>query len=133
MRIEELTNDDGIVWLLHGRLTGAGRDLLMGALSLAALVGRPSIVIDMSDVSMIDAGGLGSLVIVYRESAAKLIALSLARVPTRVRQLLRITRLTMFLPLFDSVDEAFAAGKPGARVGVRTPAPRTETFGVAHA
>ena len=110
MRIEEQANDDGVVWLLHGRLTGEGGDLLLGALSSAAFGGRPRIVIDMSDVSMIDAGGLGSLATICSACAVKLIALSLARVPTRVRRLLAITDLTMFLTIFDSVEDAFSAG-----------------------
>ncbi len=87
------------------KLIGECDDLLCRALSRAALVGRPRIVIDMSDVSMIDAGGLGALVTVYCASAGKLIALSLVRVPARVRQLLTVTHLTMFLTVFDSAEE----------------------------
>jgi anti-anti-sigma factor len=133
MRIEEHGNDDGVVWLLHGRLTGECGDLLCRALSRAALVGRPRIVIDMSDVSMIDAGGLGTLVTVYRASAVKLIALSLVRVPARVRQLLTVTHLTMFLTVFDSAEEACACGKGDALVRMHTSAPLTEASGVERA
>jgi anti-anti-sigma factor len=132
MRIEEQAYEDGVVWLLHGGLTGEDGVQLRGALSRAALVGRATIVIDMSDVAMIDAGGLGSLVTVHRASAAKLIALSLTGVPTRVRQLLAITHLTMFLTIFDSVEEACTCGKRGALIRTRGPGRVTKAPAVAH-
>ena len=61
---------------------------------------------DLSGVAMIDAGGLGALVTVYRASAASFMSLSLARVPARVRHLLTITHLTDVLAIFDSVEQA---------------------------
>ena len=61
---------------------------------------------DLSGVSMIDAGGLGSLVAVYRATAASLLALSLAGVPSRVCHVLMITQLTNVLVIFDSVEQA---------------------------
>jgi anti-sigma B factor antagonist len=106
MRIEEHANDAAVVWALYGRLTGEASRLLERAVSRAARHGLSRIVVDLGGVSMIDAGGLGALVTVYRASAKNVIALSLARVPARVRQLLTTTHLTKFLPIFDSVEEA---------------------------
>jgi anti-anti-sigma factor len=106
MRIEEHANDAAVVWALYGRLTGEASRLLERAVGRAAHHGLSRIVVDLGGVSMIDAGGLGALVTVYRASAKNVIALSLARVPARVRQLLTTTHLTKFLPIFDSVEEA---------------------------
>ena len=106
MCIQEQAIDDGVVWRLHGLLTGDDSELLERAVSRAALHGWRRIVMDLSGVSMIDAGGLGSLVTVYRASAASLIALSLARVPKRVHHLFVITQLTTVLAIFDSVEQA---------------------------
>ena len=106
MCIREQAIDDVVVWRLYGRLTGDATDLLDRALSRAALNGWRRIVMDLSGVSMIDAGGLGSLVTVYRASAASVLALSLVRVPKRVRHVLMITHLTNVLVIFDSVEQA---------------------------
>jgi anti-sigma B factor antagonist len=106
MRIEEHANDAAVVWALYGQLTGEASRLLEPAVGRAVRHGSSRIVVDLGGVSMIDAGGLGALVAVYRASATKEIALSLARVPARIRQLLTATRLTQFLPIFDSVDGA---------------------------
>ena len=107
MKIHEHALDDGVVWRLCGRLTGEAGDLLERAVSRATLRGRRRIVMDLSGVAMIDAGGLGALVTVYRASAASFIALSLARVPARARHLLTITHLTDVVAIFDSVEQAF--------------------------
>ncbi|MGH9143309.1 MAG: STAS domain-containing protein, partial [Vicinamibacterales bacterium] len=76
------------------------------------------IVIDLDGVSMVDAGGLGSLVTAYRTSTKNLIALSLARVPRRVRLLLTITQLTSVLQIFDSVEQALRSNCASARSAV---------------
>ena len=106
MCIREQAIDDVVVWRLYGRLTGDATALLDRALSRAALHGWRRIVMDLSGVSMIDAGGLGSLVAVHRATGASLLALSLARVPSRVRHVLMITQLTSLLVIFDSVEQA---------------------------
>src|SRR5258705_11404958 len=106
MRIQEHANNAAVVWALYGRLTGEASTLLDGAVGRAARHGSSRIVVDLGGVSMIDAGGLGAVVTVYRASATNEIALSLARVPARVRQLLTATQLAKFLPIFDSVEGA---------------------------
>jgi anti-anti-sigma factor len=106
MRIEEHLNDDGVVWVLSGRLTRDDADVFVRAVSRAAHCGWRRIVLDLSGVSMIDAGGLGCLAAVYRASAANRIGVGLARAPNRIRQLLTLTHLTQFLPIFDSVEQA---------------------------
>jgi anti-anti-sigma factor len=105
MHIEERAIDGAVVLALYGRLTGDA-DMLTRAVSRAARDGWRKVVMDLGGVSTIDAGGLGALVTLYRVSVASLIALSLARVPRRVCQLLTITHLTRLLPIFDSVEEA---------------------------
>lgn len=106
MRIEEHLNGDGVVWVLSGRLTGDDANVFGRAVSRAAHHGRRRIVLDLSAVSMIDAGGLGCLAAVYRATAANRMGLRLARAPNRIRQLLTLACLTQFLPIFDSVEQA---------------------------
>src|SRR4030081_48303 len=106
MRIQEQGVDDRVVWHLYGQLTGDSTDVLERAVNHAALCGWRRIVVDLNGVSMIDAGGLGSLVTVYRTSTKNVIELSLARVPKRAHQLLTITQLTNVLEIFESVEQA---------------------------
>jgi anti-anti-sigma factor len=105
MHIETYANDGAVVLAPYGRLTGDA-DTLIREVSRAARDGCRKVVVDLSAVSMIDAGGLGVLVTIHRIGVANLIALSLARVPRRIRQVLTITHLTRLLPIFDSVEEA---------------------------
>lgn len=121
MCIQEQPIDDGVVWRLYGRLTGDTSELLERAVSQAALQGWRRIVMDLSEVSMVDAGGLSSLIRVYRAGAASSIALSLARVPKRVRHVLTITRLTNVLAIFESVEQAFR--NDGSSAGSATSIP----------
>lgn len=105
MHIEKHANDGAVVLALYGRLTGDA-DTLIREVSRAARDGCRKVVVDLGGVSTIDAGGLGALVTVYRVSVASAIAVSLARAPRRVRQLLTITHVTSLLPIFDSVEAA---------------------------
>ena len=105
MHIETYANDGAVVLAVHGRLTGDG-DTLIREVNRAARDGCRTVVVDLSAVSMIDAGGLGVLVTIQRISVANLIALSLARVPPRVRRVLTVTHLTRLLPFVDSVEKA---------------------------
>ncbi len=118
MHIQEQGVEDGVVWHLCGQLTETCGELLEGAVNRAACLGRRRIVIDLDAVSMVDAGGLGSLVTVYRTSTKHLIALSLARVPKRVRLLLTVTQLTSVLQIFDSVEQALRSNCASARSAV---------------
>ena len=105
MRIDERRNDDGVVCVLSGRLTADDAEVLAQAVNRGSYPSR-RIVLDLSAISMMDAGGLGCLVAAYRHCATNRIWLGLARAPRRVRQLLTLTHLTNILPVFDSVEQA---------------------------
>ena len=86
-----------VVVKLHGKLTGldAG-DVLEQAVDRLAFNGR-SIVLNLSDVSMMDAGGLGSLIGAYRASLRNGVTLRVAHVPRRIHQLIMIAGLSAVL------------------------------------
>src|SRR5215213_8505164 len=106
MCIEERVFDEGVIWRLDGKVTGNSSGLLTDAVGRAASRGSRWIVVGFADVSMVDAGGLGSIVTLYRASASSRIRLSAAAVPPRVHHLLALTDLTKLVPIFDSVDRA---------------------------
>ena len=89
---------DDVVVSLHGKVTrlDAG-DLLERLVEGFALSGRRSVVLDFSEATMIDAGGLGSLIGAYRASLRNGVTLRLVRVPRRIHQLIMIAGLSAVL------------------------------------
>ena len=88
---------------VHGKLTGldAG-DVLERAVDGLAFNGRRSIMLNLSDASMMDAGGLGSLIGAYRASLRNGVTLRVVHVPRRIHQLIMIAGLSAVLESSDS-------------------------------
>jgi anti-sigma B factor antagonist len=106
MHVDE-NHGEAAVWRLVGRLSGLGDGGLGEQVTaIAVRDGRRRIVLDLSGVSLVDAGGVGVLATIYRLASEKKIAVALACVPRRVRDVLAITRLTTVLPMFESTEEA---------------------------
>ena len=121
MRIHGRTAGDAVVYSLDGALTGgASGHSLSHAVNVAVLDGRRGIVVDLSAVSLVDAGGLGALVSAYHTTVASGAPLCLARVPARVRQLLAITKLTTFLTVCDSLEEALDSCASASPIAIAT-------------
>ena len=107
MRITEHPIGDDVVLGLQGKLTELdARDVLERTVDRLARAGRRRIVLDLNRVSMIDAGGLGSLAGACRASLRNLVTLRLAHVPRRIHTLIALVRLTTVLGTFDSVEDA---------------------------
>jgi anti-sigma B factor antagonist len=68
-----------------------------------------AVVIDLSDVSYVDSGGIGALVGLYTTARAGGGELKLAAANPKVRHVLEITKLSNILGIFGSADEAVAA------------------------
>jgi anti-anti-sigma factor len=106
MCIHELVFHDGVVWRLRGQLTADVTDLFVADAARIAAAGYRWIVLDLRDVSMIDAGGLGGIVMLYKAMLCRRLAVSIASAPKRVHHVLTLTRLTNVVPTFDSVEQA---------------------------
>jgi anti-sigma B factor antagonist len=95
------------VLVLTGRLIADEADFLfVECVNALVADGRARIVLDLSQVTSIDSGGVGTLV-------AKLLStrrvggdLRLARLSERTRRVLEITRLMNVFHVFESVDAA---------------------------
>ncbi|MBY8870637.1 STAS domain-containing protein [Micromonospora sp. PLK6-60] len=83
-------------------------DTLRGALRHAADMGG-DVVVDLSEVHVIDSTGLSVLVRAHRDARDREATLALAAVPPFVRTVLHTMRLEAVFPLFDGADEAVAA------------------------
>ena len=110
MKIENRTVDGVAVMRLEGRLVrGVGDELLRDRLDDLFAEGHRRIVLDLSEVPLIDSSGIGELV------AGKKVAdelggrIRLVRLEDRVEKTLR---LSLILPLFETyptVEEALAS------------------------
>jgi len=72
------------------------------------------IVLNLSDVSYIDSGGLGTLVGVYSSARAAGADIKLAGLGQRLRDVLQITKLVTVFEVYDSEQEAIATFHRGA-------------------
>jgi anti-anti-sigma factor len=68
--------------------------------------GRRQFVLDLNQVSQMDTSGLTTLVTVYVAVRKQQGRIALVNPPTRVRELLHVTRLDAFFQVFDSEDDA---------------------------
>jgi anti-sigma B factor antagonist len=117
MRITERQIGNDVTLELQGRFTAPDdEDVLERAVDRLARAGWRRIVIDLSEVSLMDAGGLGALAAACRASLRNLTTLRLACVPKRIRKLIALARLTTVLRTFDSVKAALDDGSSGGAV-----------------
>jgi anti-anti-sigma factor len=120
MCIHEEPFDAGVLWRVEGRLTHGAGDRFERGILQRPLDPRNSLVLDLGGVSMIDAGGVGALMTLFRACAARGVALSLFRVPARVNYVLTIVGLSGILPIVESVEQALP--RRGARSDAAPPA-----------
>ena len=85
---------DGAVLHLSGRLVAGGGALQLRGLSRQFI--NQHIEVDLSEVSAVDAAGLGSLVCLYNQVGSSGGKLALVNVPARIAQLLRLAGLDHF-------------------------------------
>jgi anti-sigma B factor antagonist len=79
-----------------------------------ALKNTPRLVLNLSDVTYIDSGGLGTLVGVYSSARAAGADIKLTGLGQRLRDVLQITKLATVFQVFDTEQEALAALGQGA-------------------
>jgi len=100
------TQQTGDVAVLQcaGRMVRAGQALSLLRDAVTSLSQVRVIVLDLSEVGMLDAGGLGVLVSLHNWACANGIQLKLVNPSTLVRQMLELTRLTSVLHI-SSVED----------------------------
>ena len=73
------------------------------------LTTNKKILLDLSEVSYIDSGGLGTLVGVYSSARSAGAEIKLSGLGQRVRDVLQITKLVTVFEVYDSEQKALAA------------------------
>jgi anti-sigma B factor antagonist len=95
--------------IMFGEEANALRDSLKQALSKT-----PRMVLNLSGVTYIDSGGLGTLVGVYSSARGAGADIKLTGLGQRLRDVLQITKLATVFEVYDSEQEAVAALSHGA-------------------
>jgi anti-sigma B factor antagonist len=114
LKIETREVDGVTVVSCHGRVmfgeeATALRDNLKQVLAL-----NPKIVLNLSDVSYIDSGGLGILVGVYSTSRTGGADIKLCGLGQRLRDVLQVTKLVTVFETYDTESQAIAAFRGAA-------------------
>ena len=90
---------EGKLVSLAGRLDGAGAAEARDALHRAIAAGSGDLVVDLADVELLDATGLGVLVGAYRRARLGGRRLVLRDAAPRVARILALTRLDRVIPM----------------------------------
>ncbi len=101
----------GGVTLVHcaGRIVFGDEASALRSTLKDILSASKKIVLDLSEVSYIDSGGLGTLVGVYSSARAAGADIKLTGLGQRVRDVLQITKLVTVFEVYDSEQKALAA------------------------
>lgn len=95
--MDAVTEIDGQLVRLRGRLDVSGTEQARDALHTALVRGHGQLVVDLSAVELMDASGLGVLVGVHRRAGRLDRSLVLWGVPPRLARILLVTRLDRVL------------------------------------
>jgi anti-sigma B factor antagonist len=92
----------------RGRLifSGGEESLLRKEVVARVIAGDRKLLVDLTNVTYIDSGGVGSLVTAYLHTVRRGGQLKLVCPNERVCRVLTITQLTTVLEVFDNVEEA---------------------------
>ena len=110
MSIRVQPQGEAVVVTAERRLVVGNRQALKAAVLLELDNGRPAVVIDFHDTELIDSGGLGVLVTLYRHAEEKGARFVLANLSDELTGLMRLTKLDTILKLADSIESALGEG-----------------------
>lgn len=114
LKIDKRVVDGVTIMSCHGRVMfGEEATILRDSLK-EALKHTPRLVLNLSDVTYIDSGGLGTLVGVYSSARAAGADIKLTGLGQRLRDVLQITKLATVFQVFETEQEALAALGRGA-------------------
>lgn len=113
LKIETHVADGVTVVSCHGRIMFGEEATSLRDTLKKVLSSNPLIVLNLSGVTYIDSGGLGTLVGVYSSARAGGADIKLTGLGQRLRDVLQITKLATVFELYDSEQQAIAAFRRG--------------------
>lgn len=107
MKVVKRQVGDVVIINLHGRMvTGEGDTALREVVTELVDSEKAKIVLDLADVSYVDSSVLSEIVRTHTTLARKGGKLKLLSLPTKIQDLLSMTRLLTVLETYESEDEA---------------------------
>jgi len=113
--------DDVVVVAAERRLVVGNRQDLKTTMLDEMERGRRGLVIDFGGTDLIDSGGLGVLVTLYRQAEEVSAKLVLTGLSHELRELLRLTKLETIFALADTVEDAVRVAGTEAAPGEPAP------------
>ena len=114
LKIETRQADGVTIMSCHGRIVFGEEAAALRENLKRVLSSSRQIVLNLSGVSYIDSGGLGTLVGVYSSARAAGAEIKLTGLGQRLRDVLQITKLVTVFEVYDSEQEAIATFQRGA-------------------
>lgn len=122
LRITQRTVAGVTIFDVSGRLvfSGGEESLLRNEVAARVSAGDRKLLVDLSSVTYIDSGGVGSLVTAYLHTVRRGGQLKLVCPNERVCRVLKITHLTSVLDVFENQAEALKSFDTNLRNAVRS-------------
>jgi anti-sigma B factor antagonist len=114
LKLSERNVNGVIVIDCNGRIVFGEESALLRDTLKKLIVENSQIILNLSGVSYVDSGGLGTLVALYTSAQNAGGAVKLANLTERVGDLLQVTKLLTVFEVYDSVDKAIESFKKGA-------------------
>jgi anti-sigma B factor antagonist len=114
LKIETRQADGVTVMSCNGRIVFGEEATALRENLKSVLTSTRQVVLNLSGVSYIDSGGLGTLVGVYSSARASGADIKLTGLGQRLRDVLQITKLVTVFEVYDSEQEAIGAFHRGA-------------------
>ncbi len=114
LKLNTRTVNDVAVVDCNGRIVFGEESALLRDTLKQLIQEKNQIVLNLSGISYIDSGGLGTLVALYTTAQNAGGSLKLANLTPRVGDLLQVTKLLTVFEVYDSEDKALASFGKGA-------------------
>ena len=114
LKLNTRTVNDVAVVDCNGRIVFGEESALLRDTLKQLIQVKNQIVLNLSGISYIDSGGLGTLVALYTTAQNAGGSLKLANLTQRVGDLLQVTKLLTVFEVYDSEDKALASFGKGA-------------------
>lgn len=108
------THEIGNVTVLapKGKITiGSGDVVLREAIDAALGSGKKNLLVDLGAVSKMDSSGLGELVAAHNTVTKQKGTIKLAKIPSKLYNIMGVAQIVSVFDVFDDVDEAVGSFK----------------------
>ncbi len=123
MLLTELSLGDAQVITISGRFDHNHEVALETALWQAEQKECRQVIFNLENLSSMDKAGIGNILVAHYRLKRKGILLSLVNPKPSVHKVLQFVELTLLLPIFNSIDEAFFSSNHGLSSADLFPAP----------